>query len=143
MYKQANIIVLWNARELEGDDIRLPAFLNAFLEQDMLLSNIVIVLTPLKNGLIKINIVKISRAGIEYGKFYLFIYVVVKDAFAPLINNTITNSNMLPLLLKYTIKILNKYAEGSTCLCKEIEHYISMQNERLRYVLIYFKYLAC
>jgi hypothetical protein len=56
----AEIFILWNARTANPQDSRLPAFIAQLQKVDGL-PKLVIVLTPLRNGLVKVNVVECSQ----------------------------------------------------------------------------------
>eukprot|EP00826_Nyctotherus_ovalis_P066291 TRINITY_DN9786_c0_g1_i1.p1 TRINITY_DN9786_c0_g1~~TRINITY_DN9786_c0_g1_i1.p1 ORF type:complete len:262 (+),score=51.31 TRINITY_DN9786_c0_g1_i1:101-886(+) len=109
LFNGKNVFVLWNAREKDKGDTRMPLYLHRKLSKEK--EKLIIVLTPLRNGLCKVNVFITEDDGIIICNF-IFILVVNK-VYAPLYNNMIVGMKWLPMFLTQSCKIYSKYKLNS------------------------------
>ncbi len=66
MVDDAEMSVVWNARNEDPYDTRLPLLLSSFGRKE-LTSKIAIVVTPLRKGLFRVNVLNCCPSAITYG----------------------------------------------------------------------------
>lgn len=97
---ESQIVVLWNSRTSDHFDNQLPAYISTMTKNSSII-RIVIVITPLKHGLIKTSLFFHSDSEPVFS-ILPFINFLVNEIKAPLFNNAIVSSHWLPLMLKFS-----------------------------------------
>lgn len=64
---ESEIVVIWNARRDEKSDTRLPLLLSALAKRTIAPAKVAIVVTPLRRGLFRINVLSCRPEAIVYG----------------------------------------------------------------------------
>ena len=135
----SNVMVVWNARIDNHHDIRIPSTLMPLVSKPEGNLKTLIIITPLRNGLVTINILQSHKGNIHYGNQKLLLLRVVNDVMAPLFNDSLSNRRWLPDMLACSCIIYSKYSNGKTAtepFYTPLELTLQHHADRREYVLL-------
>ncbi len=124
----AKVLVVWNARTSDKNDPRFPQYVKAMAAKVGTADpRVIIILTPMRNGLFRLKVVSLTREGLT----------VVREEMAPLFNNSLANRRWLPLLLKSSCLVYQRFSasEPAEPFRQPLEPMLTMRQIRAAYWL--------